>query len=352
MVSVIIACYNDHYWLSRTVASLYEGHNTTSFEVIVVDDCSDVAVVEGYPVRILRNRAHQGVGYCFDRGVNVAVGDTIVLMGSDVLVRDRSWLLEADLTAKTYPNSICAAVSYCFSPENQDFEDEKVKKTYGADIRWIMGGWRKQVEVKGAASDYVLDIVNAASINDEEVVKKWNYTVPCLIGAFYVTTKEFYQRINGWDTDGGLNKGHQHWGGLEPWISIKAWMAGGEVRVIPNLHVGHIYGRLTHAGGVMAQRGVRADLRWYNKLFIVHTLFTEYERQGLLRMVERLYKENTAYDKNYGIAKKLIQQNKEWVEGVMRRNDMLAVTERGCRNLSLFKEKFGIGLPWVSHPLP
>jgi hypothetical protein len=298
------------------------------------------------PVRILRNRVHQGVGYCFDRGVKEAVGDTIVLMGSDVLVRGRSWLSEADLAAKTYPNSIGAAVSYCFSPENQDFEDKDIKKTYGADIRWIMEGWKKYVKLDGDYSDYVLDIVNAASINDEEVVKKWNYTVPCLIGAFYVTTKEFYQRINGWDTDGGLNKGHQHWGGLEPWISIKAWMAGGEVRVIPNLHVGHIYGRLTHAGGVMAQRGIRADLRWYNKLFIVHTLFTEYEKQGMLRMVERLYKENTAYDKNYGIAKKLIQQNKKWVETVMRRNDELAIGERGYRSLDLFKHKFGQILPW------
>lgn len=348
MVSVIIACYNDHYWLSRTVAALYEGHNTTSFEVIVVDDCSDIPISEVLymPVRILRNRVHQGVGYCFDRGVNEAVGDTIVLMGSDVLVRDRSWLLEADLTAKTYPNTIGAAVSYCFSPENQDFEDENIKKTYGADIRWIMEGWKKYIKLDGDYSDYVLDIVNAASINDEGVVKKWNYTVPCLIGAFYVTTKEFYQKIHGWDTDGGLNKGHQHWGGLEPWISIKAWMAGGEVRVIPNLHVGHIYGRLTHAGGVMAQRGVRADLRWYNKLFIVHTLFTEYERQGILKMVERLYKENTAYDKNYGIAKKLIQQNKKWVETVMRRNDELAIGERGYRSLDLFKHKFKQTLPW------
>ena len=118
MVSVIIACYNDHYWLSRTVAALYEGHNTTSFEVIVVDDCSDIPISEVLymPVRILRNRVHQGVGYCFDRGVNEAVGDTIILMGSDVLVRGRSWLSDSLRQSQTYPNSIGAAVSYCFSP--------------------------------------------------------------------------------------------------------------------------------------------------------------------------------------------------------------------------------------------
>ena len=346
MVSVIIACYNDHYWLSRTVAALYDGHDTNSFEVIVIDDCSNAPfTIGGYPVRVVRNAVHQGVGYCFDRGVKEAVGDTIILMGSDVLVRDRSWLTESIKWSDAHPKAIGAAVSHCFSPTNQNFEDKDVKATYGANITWIHSATREH-NLKGSVPDYVLDIISATSINEEKVVKKWGYAVPCLIGAFYVAKKGFYQHIHGWDTDGGMNKGHQHWGGLEPWISIKTWLAGGECRVIPSLHVGHVYGRLSKPGSVMAKRGIRADLRWYNKLFIAHTLFMEHEKQGLLKMVERLYKENNSYDKNYGRALKLIGENKAWVETVMRRNDELAVTERGYRSLYLFKQKFGIRLPW------
>ena len=344
-ISVIIACYNDQYWLYRSVEKLYEGQDTNSFEVIVVDDCSTIPVtVEGFPVRVLRNAVHQGVGYSFDRGVKQAVGDTIVLMGSDVLVKNRSWHSEAETWAKAYPNAIGCAVSYCLKPTCLDFDAENMKKIYGASIVWLGTSFKHPFGMESMPGEFCLDIINASSLSSP--IQGRGDIVPCIIGAFYVTTKSFYQSINGWDTDGGLSKGHQHWGGLEPWISIKTWLAGGECRVIKSLEVGHVYGRLTHTGGVMSNRGVRADLRWYNKLFMVHTLFMEDEKKGLLGMMDRLYKEHGGADKNLGRAKKLISDNKEWIDVVMERNDLLFVGEYGYRTLSIFKHKFGMSLPW------
>jgi hypothetical protein len=214
-----------------------------------------------------------------------------------------------------------------------------VKKTYGADISWIHTHYKHAWGDVNAPADYCIDIINASSIT----TKLDGDIVPCLIGAFYVAKKDFYVRINGWDTDGTHNNGHKYWGGLEPWISIKTWLAGGEVRVIDTIDVGHVYYRIP---SVMTHRGVRADFRWYNKLFMAHTLFMEHEKQGLLGMVDRLYKEHGSYDKNYGIAKKMIAQNNEWVNHVMRRNDEIFTGERGYRNLNVFKQKFGITLPW------
>lgn len=355
MVSVIIACYNDQYWLYQTIERLYEGQDPDSFEVIVVDDCSTTPIMvtdfiykatdmKYLPVRVLRNTVHQGVGYSFDRGVKEAVGDTIVLMGSDVLVKDRSWLSEAEKWSADHPKAIGCAVCNCLSPKNTDFDAPDMKKLYGATINWVNTYYKHPFGNEFLPADYCIDIINASSLSSP--IEGRDDCVPCIIGAFYVTTKGFYQYINGWDTDGGVNKGHQHWGGLEPWISIKTWLLGGECRVIRSLEVGHIFGRLTHAGGVMAQRGIRADLRWYNKLFIVHTLFTEHEKQGLLSMLNRLFKENDAYDKNYGIGLKLIRKNADWVNTVMRRNDELAVGETGYRNLDLFKRKFRMTFPW------
>lgn len=341
MVSVIIACYNDQGWLDKTMARLYHEQDLNSFEAIVVDDGSTTPITaEGFPVRVLRNTIHQGVGYCFDRGVKEAVGDTIILMGSDVLVKDRSWLSEAEKWSVEHPEAMGCAVSYCFTPSVLEFNEE-TKRTYGANISWVYTFEKHPFNNPIIPAEFGLDVVNASSvlkpIFDNDTI------IPCLIGAFYVTTKAWYQKIYGWDTDGPQNRGHKNWGGLEPWISIKTWLAGGEVHYIPQIEVGHVYGRI---GNVLLHRGVRADLRWYNKLFIIHTLFTEAEKQGVLSMIERLYKENGAYDRNYGQAKKLIKENKEFVDTVTARNDQLFSYESGSRSLNIFTHKFRTRTPW------
>lgn len=327
-VSVIIPCRNDQEWLNLTLASLFEGQNPDDLDVIVVDDCSDPAVViSDYPVRVLRNNIHKGVGYSFDRGVFVAKFDTIVLMGSDVLVEARSWLSACKNMAKRYPNAICCAISAHLSPKMLNIDDA-TKFTYGADLRFFME-WTEMSNPQ----QYRLDFLRAASINEFS-----GQTIPCLIGAFYITTKSWYNHIGGWDTDPSVKlSGHQQWGALEPWISIKTWLAGGEIRVVP-ISTGHIYHRYLTTADVLGNRGFRADYQWYNKLYIVETMFTDYERKTFKDYIRSRWKANGTLDRNYELAEKMIRQNKTHIDKVKHRNDYIFAD----RCLKLFKDKFGI----------
>lgn len=333
-LSVIIACYNDQDWLNRTIDSLYQGHDNNSFEVIVVDDSSFKPITCREPVKVLRNNLNRGVGYCFDRGVKESVGDVLMLMGSDVLLRDRSWHTDALRYATEHPNSIGCAVVSCFSPECQDWGHPDMKKTYGATVKMI---GEDTMEVYPGFDVYHQDVFVTSSYKSFP-----GDTVPCLIGACYVTTKSWYMHIHGWDTDGGVNAGHKHWGGLEPWISFKTWLSGGEIRVIQPIEAGHIYGRITKPGAAHAKRGVRGDLKWYNKLFIAHTILTADERQPLIHLIEQNFRKNEAADLNYEKAKKMIKHVSSWIGTVRERN----IRNFENRSLSLLLEQFDINLPW------
>lgn len=58
--------------------------------------------------------------------------------------------------------------------------------------------------------------------------------IPCVLGAGYVTSKSYWNKICGL-------KGLLHYGCEEAYISIKAWKEGGGCYLLPNLTIGHIY---------------------------------------------------------------------------------------------------------------
>lgn len=58
--------------------------------------------------------------------------------------------------------------------------------------------------------------------------------IPCVLGAGYVTSKSYWNKIRGL-------QGLIHYGCEEAYISIKAWKEGGGCYLLPKLSIGHIY---------------------------------------------------------------------------------------------------------------
>ena len=237
-VSVIIAA-RDEEFLQNTLLSLTNMVVKSLFEVIIIDDCSSnpVTIDSGFfpNVKVLRNKVQRGVGFCFDRGVSVAKGDIVVLMGSDVIVKDSSWILKVMKYVMDNPDSIGCSVCLSLDPEHLDpNKPANEKKRYGANL---------------------LPFLTTEDIPSDSEILKWNSyhieifegqwrkdipqdnvsEVPCIYGAFYFTTKQWYDAIHGWDFS------HMRWGGLEPWISIKNWLYGGMCHVVHDLETGHIF---------------------------------------------------------------------------------------------------------------
>jgi len=82
------------------------------------------------------------------------------------------------------------------------------------------------------------------------------------MGAFYGTTKKWYDYVRGFEL-------HYIWGSLEPYISLKTWLLGGKVLISTDLDVTHIMSRVGHAF-----KQEYAII--YNRLMIAFVVFGEY----------------------------------------------------------------------------
>ena len=245
------------------------------------------------------------MGYSFDRGAEVATGGILILMGSDVFVRGGSVLNRIIESVKRHPNEIGCATCLGLSPGNLDMDAKDITRRYGADIKWTVGTDdlppdSKLRRKKGGYTSIIEGQWRRGKDSDKP------YIVSCLMGAFYWCSKEFYQRIHGFDTEKGNEwQGHKRWACLEPFLSIKAQVYGGAVRVYPDIEVGHVFGRKTE--------GARsADFQWWNRYWVAHTMLEEGFRQELLSFPR--------HEWNKSVAEQWIRLHQSTVQKVRERN--------------------------------
>lgn len=75
-ISIIIPCYNDEENLRNCLKTIPQD---SSIEVIIIDDCSDIAI----PYATYRNECNQGPGASRQKGLELSSGDYIIFMDSD-----------------------------------------------------------------------------------------------------------------------------------------------------------------------------------------------------------------------------------------------------------------------------
>lgn len=333
-VSVIIPCHNDPYiWF--TLNALYRYTPVDAFEIVLIDDCSDVPLLVNpllYPnLRVLRNTRNRGVGQSFDIGMVYARNETVVLMGADVIVKNKNWVEIAE--KYTSENSYSIGCSVCLSgaPRNLDPDNpaDDVKR-YGATIMPF-------VTTEDLPSDSSLLDIDSYYVGAFE--SKWIKNkpskrvaeIPSVYGAMYVTTKSWYKYIQGWDNS------HRGWGSLEPWISMKSWLYGGKCHCITELKSLHVFHKHDLQNPDFYVPSSPYELFYYNKLFIAHTQLIP---QDALRLICKIYDTKVRHELptyQFNLAKKLIQQNWEKVDDVRIRNEKNFV-----HDFDWYCEKFGI----------
>lgn len=320
--SVIVPCKDDLHLLKEVVNNLCADTDESQFEIIVVNDGSKQP--NGRPLIINKedfghsnikviNTDGFGVGYSFDLGVKYATGETIVLIGSDVFPRRGTWLRY--ITGNTQVNEISCCSSVGLTGNERNLDKEGLYVRYGAKLLYTVGTddlpLRSNLRKIGGYT--VLFEGRWASKQSDEP-----YEIECLMGAFYWTTREFYNKIHGWDTEEGVRFiGHQNWGSLEPYISLKTKVYGGILKVYPDFKVGHVFNRIgTVSLGsftISSKRIARGDLHWFNRLFIAHTMFEDPLKSELLNFPKP--------EKNLNEAQKYIRDNWDKVMKVRERNE-------------------------------
>ena len=271
-LSIIIPYHNEGSdFINETIKSIKETIDV-SYEIIVIDDYSDIPLQ--LPVKVIRHSDNLGVGAAFDTGVKIARSNNLFLMGCDVRFVKNQWASKIVAEIKKHPKSlICTSVVSLWAHEPQiTFEQSrKIYKYNGATILMLHG----HNDTPDQPQDFQ-SILNAQWMPREYlplrrpgvVDRTDSYEIPCILGAAYGVTKKWYNHIDGfW--------GHKKWGTLEPYISLKSYLFGGNCLTAPHIETAHIFKvKGTHNTGL--------EFVAYNKLLTSWLLFSVPDKDRLI----------------------------------------------------------------------
>ncbi|MBE3086029.1 MAG: glycosyltransferase [Bacteroidetes bacterium] len=290
-LSIIIPYHNEGVeFISATLVSIRETIDIEDYEIIIVDDGSTEKIELSFPrTKIVSHVTNKGVGAAFDTGVRSAKSNNLFLMGSDIRFQKNKWASQMLEEIKQHPKAFTCTSCVNINSENMDIEErKKVGVPTGATI--LMFHDKKS---NPRATDTFRGIIEAKWLPFIPNRDIDSYEIPCILGAAYGVSKEWYNYVDGWE-------GHRLWGTLEPYISLKSWFFGGSCRCASRIHTAHIFKKTgTH--------GTPQDILMYNKMFTATVLFEDYNKLinflGSNAIVERGRKMYTD-SMNYILSKK------------------------------------------------
>ena len=253
MLTVVISSLNEGKEINETVKSIKE---TSDAKIIVIDDGSWPKVnVKG--VRLVRNDVRKGRPASLDAGVEMARTPFIFL--ANARMRFKEGWTEGIEYLKKEPETVFCTTSVCLEYGNTDFKDRP--RRYGAEILY----YHRHPKL-------------GYQILDPKWLKEGKediYEVPCVLGANYFITKKWYQKLKGFE---GLHT----WGGMDVFLSLKSWMAGGKCKIIKPIEIGNIYRDDPQKTPAECKYTFIPEDKFWNQIFTAFTLLQEGEATQLL----------------------------------------------------------------------
>jgi glycosyltransferase involved in cell wall biosynthesis len=240
-LSIIIPTLNDSDLLN-TLQSVRETCGEKC-EVIIVDDHSDhlVQIPSRWKnLRLIRNDLRMGVAKSRHIGAENASGDVLLFLDAHMRC-EPGWLEKAVPKLEASPKTIFNGS--CLGLREGNMDITKFSGAYTGATLCIYDPQKKEIlEGKWAKHED-------------------NQEIACLMGAIYFVPKDVYFAI------GGL-KSLEQWGTDEPFLSLKAWLAGYEIRQMNDVRMGHKF---------RSAAPYRTSTLWlpYNKIRSIMTIFDQ-----------------------------------------------------------------------------
>lgn len=238
-LTICITCCNDALECNATIRSIRDT-SKDACEIIVVDDASDPPLeLADKDVTLIRCDTRVGVGPGRHLAATAASGDVLLITDSHMRFT-KGWYEAAMKRVTKHPHVAYCGTCLGLSKENMDVN--KPQGEYNGATMLFHKPPSEQINV----SEYMEPKWTRPFNDDEEI--------PCMLGAVYFLPTEFFFHV------GGLRM-LRGWGSDEMFLSLKWWLAGGEIRMLRTVRVGHQFRNASPAP-------YRTDL-WkldYNKL--------------------------------------------------------------------------------------
>ncbi|XP_004939447.2 polypeptide N-acetylgalactosaminyltransferase 15 isoform X2 [Gallus gallus] len=225
----VIICFHDEAWstLLRTVHSIINTAPKASLkDIILVDDLSQqgplksalseyISKLDG--VKLIRSNRRLGVIRGRMLGAARATGDVLVFMDSHCECQ-KGWLEPLLARLSSNRNSVVSPII--------DVIDWKTFQYYHS------------VSLHRGVFDWKLDFHWEPVPEHEEKVRQSPTSPirsPAVAGAVVAMDRHYFQNIGAYDSDMTM------WGAENLELSIRTWLCGGSVEIIPCSRVGHVY---------------------------------------------------------------------------------------------------------------
>ncbi|XP_062458062.1 polypeptide N-acetylgalactosaminyltransferase 15 isoform X2 [Pezoporus occidentalis] len=225
----VIICFHDEAWstLLRTVHSIMDTAPKASLkDIILVDDLSQqgplksalseyISKLDG--VKLIRSNKRLGVIRGRMLGAARATGDVLIFMDSHCECQ-KGWLEPLLARLSSNRNSVISPVI--------DVIDWKTFQYYHS------------VSLHRGVFDWKLNFHWEPVPEHEEKVRQSSISPirsPVVAGAVVAMDRHYFQNIGAYDSD------MTTWGAENLELSIRTWLCGGSVEIIPCSRVGHVY---------------------------------------------------------------------------------------------------------------
>lgn len=242
-ISVVITTLDEYFETQKTIASIRDtaGDNP---DICVVDDGSQLPLtLLDKGCTLIRNESRAGVGAARHIGALQAKGDILLITDSHVRF-EPGWYEKTLAIASDRPHTLhCGS---CVGLTESQMDMTKSNLVYNGAFMKFYG---EDANRRGH-----MQVLEGCWLPD---TPQDDFPMSSIMGAAYVMHTDWFFHI------GGLRMLKQY-GSDEVLLALKTWLAGGDVRMMKSLRIGHMFRDVAH---------YRSE-SWsglYNKLMIAHT---------------------------------------------------------------------------------
>lgn len=276
-LTVVICFLNERDEVRRTLESLRDTAGD-SVEVLLVNDGSepdyDYSHVAGtFGCRYVENPRRLGPAVCRSRGVDQTTTPMALLIDAHMRFQTDRWLERLVDAIASNPRTLYCVRSPALHPDGQP---QARPDGLGASVRLVP----RETGDPFARIESLL----SAEWNVTRRTNGHTETVPCVLGGAYAFDRGFFQEIGG-------HLGLTMYGGEEPYISAKAWLAGGACQVLDDVAIAHVYRPTT-----VAPWSNPYGHGLYNKMVLLATVFPESRFEDYRAMLQVIPGQTDAVD--------------------------------------------------------